>query len=77
MPRSHPSSLVCPLSVRHPGATIGAGRARQNPETVIRSSVRLVQVSVVVEDKKGNPVTDLKQEDFTLLDEGNLKYRFF
>jgi VWFA-related protein len=40
------------------------------PETVIRSSVRLVQVSVVVEDKKGNPVTDLKQEDFTLLDDG-------
>ncbi len=39
-------------------------------ETVIRSSVRLVQVSVVVEDKKGNPVTDLKQEDFTLHDEG-------
>jgi VWFA-related protein len=39
-------------------------------DTVIRSSVRLVQVSVVVEDTKGNPVTGLKQEDFTLLDEG-------
>ena len=39
-------------------------------ETVIRSTVRLVQVSVVVEDKKGNPVTNLKPEDFTLLDDG-------
>jgi VWFA-related protein len=39
-------------------------------ETLIRSTVRLVQVSVVVEDKKGNPVTDLKPEDFTVLDEG-------
>ena len=37
-----------------------------HPETVIHSAVRLVQVSVVVEDKKGNPVTDLKAEDFTV-----------
>ena len=49
----------------------------QNPETVIRSSVRLVQVSVVVEDKKGNPVTDLKQEDFALLDEGKPRHIAF
>src|ERR1035438_7176140 len=49
-----------------------------NPETVIHSTVRLVQVSVVVEDKKGNPVTDLKPEDFTVLDEGKpQKDRFF
>ena len=41
-----------------------------NADTVIRSSVRLVQVSVVVEDKTGKPVTGLKQEDFILLDEG-------
>ena len=48
------------------------------PEAVIRSSVRLVQVSVVVADKKGNPVAGLKQEDFTLLDEGKpQKIAFF
>ena len=48
------------------------------PETLIRSAVRLVQVSVVAEDKKGNPVTDLKAEDFTLLDEGKpQKIAFF
>ncbi len=41
-----------------------------HPDTVIRSTTRLVQVSVVAEDKKGNPVTDLKLEDFTVLDEG-------
>src|SRR6266700_1690999 len=45
--------------------------ATPQPETVIRSSTRLVQVSVVVEDKKGNLVTGLKQEDFKILDEGN------
>jgi VWFA-related protein len=49
-----------------------------NQQTVIRSSVRLVQVSVVVEDKKGNPVIDLKPEDFTVLDEGKpQKIAFF
>src|SRR5271166_5779546 len=54
-----------------PGAPDPTGSAlTAGPETVIRSTVRLVQVSVVVEDKKGNPVTDLKQEDFTLLDDG-------
>src|SRR5262249_9360889 len=31
---------------------------------------RLVQVNVVVHDKKGEPVGDLKQEEFTLLDKG-------
>jgi VWFA-related protein len=47
-------------------------------ETVIRATVRLVQVSVVVEDKKGNPVTSLKPEDFTLLDDGKpQKIAFF
>jgi len=46
-------------------------------QTVIRSSVRLVQVSVVVEDKKGNPVPDLKQEDFTVLDEGKPQHIAF
>lgn len=40
------------------------------PEIVIRSSTRLVQVSVIVRDKKGNPITGLKKEDFSVLDEG-------
>ena len=34
----------------------------------IRVTTHLVQVNVVVEDKKGNPVTDLTKDDFTLLD---------
>ena len=40
----------------------------QTPEP-IRSTTRLVQVSVVVTDKKGEPVTGLKKEEFTVLDE--------
>jgi VWFA-related protein len=35
------------------------------------SEVELVTVDVVVADKKGNPVTDLKTEDFTVLEDGD------
>jgi len=41
----------------------------QNQPT-IRVTTRLVQVNVVVHDKKGSPVSDLKKEDFTILDKG-------
>src|SRR5271165_4437650 len=37
----------------------------------IRATTRLVQVSVVVTDKKGEPVTGLTKDDFTVLDEAN------
>ena len=37
---------------------------------VIQVTTRLVQISVVVHDKHGDPVTDLKQEDFVLKDAG-------
>ena len=37
---------------------------------VIRTTTRLVQINVVVRDKKGQPVEDLKREDFSILDQG-------
>jgi VWFA-related protein len=37
---------------------------------VFRANTRLVQVNVVVHDKRGQPIADLKKEDFTLLEEG-------
>jgi VWFA-related protein len=40
----------------------------QGNASVIRTTTRLVQVSVVVTDKKGQPVTGLKKEDFTIVD---------
>ena len=39
-------------------------------ETIFRTTTRLIQVNVIVLDKKGKPVLDLKKEDFTLLDKG-------
>ena len=37
---------------------------------VFRSGTRLVQVNVVVHKKNGEPVADLKKEDFTILERG-------
>lgn len=44
----------------------------------LRVTTHLVQLSVVVHDKKGQPVADLTKDDFTLLDEGQpQKIAFF
>jgi VWFA-related protein len=53
--------------------------APQNTETqTIRVTTRLVQVNVVVHDKKGEPVGDLTKDDFILLDKGQeQKIQFF
>jgi VWFA-related protein len=40
------------------------------PAPVIRVTTRLVQVHVLVHDRKGDPVSGLTREDFVLLDEG-------
>src|SRR5690349_4851802 len=42
----------------------------QKSDLVLRSTTRLVQVSVVVHDKKGEPITDLKKEDFVITEKG-------
>jgi VWFA-related protein len=42
---------------------------QQNSSPPLRAATRLVQVSIVVQDKHGNPVTGLTKDDFVLLDE--------
>src|SRR5882762_7256067 len=42
----------------------------QQPQYRVRVTSELVLVNVVVRDKKGGLVTDLKKEDFTLLEDG-------
>src|SRR5258708_25881668 len=42
----------------------------QQPQYRVRVTSELVLVNVVVRDKKGNLITDLKKEDFTLLEDG-------
>jgi len=42
----------------------------QDVPVVLKSTTRLVQISVVVQDRKGAPVADLKREDFQIRDNG-------
>ena len=37
---------------------------------IFRSTTRLIQVTVIASEKDGNPVTDLRKEDFELLEDG-------
>jgi VWFA-related protein len=43
--------------------------AQPQPDVILRSTTRLVQMSVVAQDKQGHPVLDLQREDFRLLDD--------
>ncbi len=45
----------------------------QDSGTTFRLRVNLVQVHVVVRDAKGNPIGNLKQQDFELFDQGKLQ----
>jgi VWFA-related protein len=43
-----------------------AQQTADQPPVVLKSTTRLVQVSVIAQDGKGQPVTDLKKEDFRI-----------
>jgi VWFA-related protein len=51
-------------------AAVPASVVAQEPTPVFRASTRLVTVDVVVTDKKGQPVPDLKADDFTVEENG-------
>src|ERR671913_167058 len=43
---------------------------QQQPPQTFRSQVTVVPVDVRVLDRQGKPITDLKQEDFTIIEDG-------
>jgi VWFA-related protein len=49
---------------------LGLSAGQQQYPGAIRSAVTLVPVNVTVTDKDNKPVTDLKKEDFTILEDG-------
>jgi len=58
----------CVLLFRVPAQT--PTNAPAPPQTVWKAITRMVQVNVVVHARKGEPVTDLKKEDFAIYDQG-------
>src|ERR1051325_9651242 len=56
----------------------GQGPQPPGPPPIFRAGTRLVQVNVIVHDKHGEPVPDLKKEDFVLVERGKpQQIRFF
>ena len=45
-------------------------RAQQTAGSTVKSNVDEVLLDLIVRDKKGKPVTDLKPEDISVLDNG-------
>ena len=60
----------CVLAAQFPLATLARQAPAQQATPTIRASTELVLVNVVARDKKGNLVRDLKQQDFTVLEDG-------
>src|SRR5262249_23648740 len=81
----HQPSTIC-LSLLLASVIVTANRAQTlerkpvNPDQddVIKVTANLVNLDVIVKDKKGRPITDLKAEDFTVSENGTpQKIEFF
>ena len=74
MPKAPCTTLLCFFLALRAAPLFAQAQAPQ-PATaqvpaIIRSTTRLVQLNVIVHNKKGDPVQGLKKEDFTILDQG-------
>jgi VWFA-related protein len=71
-PLARAAALEDSLSAPQRGPRVGGPAVTRGPQAppVFRVSARLVQVSVVVHDSRGQPVSDLKKEDFTITEKG-------
>ena len=61
---------AAPAAQRAAPPTARQPSAQQPPPPTFRTGVTLVPVDVRVLDREGKPVTDLKQSDFTVLEDG-------
>jgi VWFA-related protein len=78
VPPSAATPAPAPTTVTTPAAPPQASGSKtevsiQDSGTTFHLRVNLVQVHVVVRDGKGNPIDNLKKEDFLLYDQGKLQ----
>jgi VWFA-related protein len=53
-----------------PGRVLAPAATEQPPQPTFRTGINFVRVDVIVTDKKGEPVANLKQEDFEVFEDG-------
>src|SRR5262252_9699368 len=63
-------ACACTLVVLLPLASFGQQSSVPQASPTIRATTELVLVNVVARDRKGNLIRDLKQPDFTVLEDG-------
>ncbi|HYM77254.1 MAG TPA: VWA domain-containing protein [Candidatus Dormibacteraeota bacterium] len=62
--------MACSCALSQSSAPAASPQSDASPGFVVRISVNLVQVDAAVTDSKGKPVTDLKADDFEVLQDG-------
>ena len=70
MPRIFALCLALTTALAQDAAPHSNQTQKTPPENTIRVSVNLVQVDAVVKDKNGKIVTNLRAEDFEVLENG-------
>jgi hypothetical protein len=76
LPGSSSRSLICLFVLIAVSLQMTAAQSQGNKETqkkqdeTVRLETRLITLDVIVKDKKGKYVTDLRAEDFSVFEEG-------
>src|SRR5262245_38208498 len=66
-----PAAAILTAIILASGSSLNLAAAQDKP--MFRAAARLVPISVTVRDEKGRPVTGLKQEDFEVLSDDQVK----
>src|SRR5271169_5789926 len=69
-PADAPGANLSPTQTPAKGADTKTEVSMQDTAPTFKLRVNLVQVRVVVRDAKGNPIRDLRRQDFLLYDQG-------
>ena len=63
-------AFILPISLLAPTVAQQKQQSPKQQDDVVRTDTNLVQIDVVVTDKAGRQVTDLKPEDFEVSEDG-------